>query len=101
AFLSQAPPMVPFRSMLLILRGGPESLAPRAYRKPIFPIALLHSFIALSRRTITSCSTSSVTRSLPHSRRCVLPSHFAAISRLYHRRRVSGVTRAAISLRRL
>src|SRR5262249_4925333 len=41
AFLSQAPPMVPFRSMLLILRGGPESLAPRAYRKPIFPIALL------------------------------------------------------------
>src|SRR6266571_2407984 len=28
----------PFRSMLLTLRGGPESLAPRAHRIPVYPI---------------------------------------------------------------
>src|SRR5438093_6263386 len=28
----------PFRSMLLTLRGGPESFAPRAHRIPIYPI---------------------------------------------------------------
>src|SRR5713101_3680451 len=32
------PRMAPFRSMLLTLRGGPESLAPRAHRIPVYPM---------------------------------------------------------------
>src|SRR2546427_8477878 len=42
----------PFRSMLLTLRGGPESLAPRAHRIPVYPIVFPHSSIVLSRRTV-------------------------------------------------
>src|SRR5437667_12237821 len=30
------PRMAPFRSMLLTLRGGPESLAPRAHQIPVY-----------------------------------------------------------------
>ena len=41
----------PFRSMLLTLRGGPESFAPRAHRIPVYPIVFPHSSIVLSRRT--------------------------------------------------
>src|SRR5215510_4492336 len=32
------PRMVPFRSMLLTLRGGPQCLAPRAHRVPVYPM---------------------------------------------------------------
>src|SRR2546422_3698753 len=42
----------PFRSMLLTLRGGPESLAPRAHRIPVYPMVFPHSYIVLSRRTV-------------------------------------------------
>src|SRR6266702_2694360 len=42
----------PFRSMLLTLRGGPESFAPRAHRIPVYPIVFPHSSIVLSRRTV-------------------------------------------------
>src|SRR6266705_1788315 len=42
----------PFRSMLLTLRGGPESLAPRAHRIPVYPMVFPHSSIVLSRRTV-------------------------------------------------
>src|SRR2546422_11355734 len=46
AFLSQATSSwrlasssrLPFRSMLLTLRGGPESLAPRAHQIPVSPM---------------------------------------------------------------
>ena len=38
--------------MLLTLRGGPESLAPRAHRIPVYPIVFPHSSIVLSRRTV-------------------------------------------------
>src|SRR5215813_13447686 len=31
--------MVPFRSMLLTLRGGPQCLAPRAHRVAVYPMA--------------------------------------------------------------
>src|SRR6266446_8543437 len=41
----------PFRSMLLTLRGGPESLAPRAHRIPVYPMVFPHSYTVLSRRT--------------------------------------------------
>jgi hypothetical protein len=44
---------------------------------------------------MTNCSTSSATRGLPSCRRCVLPSNFCAISRLYQRRSVSGVAMVA------
>src|SRR3989449_6128211 len=42
----------PFRSMLLTLRGGPESLAPRAHRIPVYPMVFPHSYTVLSRRTV-------------------------------------------------
>src|SRR5262249_25429427 len=32
------PRMVPFRSMLLTLRGGPQCLAPRAHRVPVYRV---------------------------------------------------------------
>src|SRR6266852_3092977 len=46
AFLSQATSSwrlasssrLPFRSMLLTLRGGPQCLAPRAHRIPVYPM---------------------------------------------------------------
>src|SRR5713226_6400788 len=34
------PRMLPFRSMLLTLRGGPQCLAPRAHRIPVYPMVL-------------------------------------------------------------
>ena len=43
--------MTPFRSMLLTLQSGLESLAPRAQRVPAYSQVLRHSSIALSRRT--------------------------------------------------
>jgi hypothetical protein len=47
--------MVPFRSMLLTLRGGPESLAPRAHRIPVYPMGFyFHSYMPLARRTPSS-----------------------------------------------
>src|SRR5881628_3042031 len=42
----------PFRSMLLTLRGGPESFAPRAHRIPVYPMVFPHSSTVLSRRTV-------------------------------------------------
>src|SRR6266446_6095458 len=41
----------PFRGMLLTLRGGPESLAPRAHLVPVYLVVSLHSYMPLSRRT--------------------------------------------------
>src|SRR5213593_2177405 len=38
--------------MLLTLRGGPESFAPRAHRIPVYPMVFPHSSIVLSRRTV-------------------------------------------------
>jgi hypothetical protein len=45
------PLMVPFRSMLLTLWSGPESLAPRAQWIPVYPKVFRHSYLPLSRRT--------------------------------------------------
>src|SRR6266700_4918641 len=55
----------PFRSMLLTLRGGPESLAPRAHRIPVYPIVFPHSSIVLSRRTVRTWYSSIPTSLLP------------------------------------
>src|SRR5438477_11318094 len=55
----------PFRSMLLTLRGGPESLAPRAHRIPVYPIVFPHSSIVLSRRTVRTWYSSMPTSPLP------------------------------------
>ena len=43
--------MTPFRSMLLTLQSGLQSLAPRAQSVPAYAQVLRHSSIALSRRT--------------------------------------------------
>src|SRR6266700_5364598 len=55
----------PFRSMLLTLRGGPESLAPRAHRIPVYPMVFPHSSIVLSRRTVRTWYASMPTSPLP------------------------------------
>src|SRR6266568_5282050 len=55
----------PFRSMLLTLRGGPESLAPRAHRIPVYPIVFPHSSIVLSRRTVRTWYSSIPASPLP------------------------------------
>src|SRR3989442_378774 len=55
----------PFRSMLLTLRGGPESLAPRAHRIPVYPIVFPHSSIVLSRRTVRTWYASMPASLLP------------------------------------
>src|SRR6266704_1829198 len=55
----------PFRSMLLTLRDGPESLAPRAHRIPVYPIVFPHSYIVLSRRTVRTWYSSIPTSLLP------------------------------------
>src|SRR2546422_2671244 len=55
----------PFRSMLLTLRGGPESLAPRAHRIPVYPMVFPHSSIVLSRRTVRTWYSSMPTSPLP------------------------------------
>src|SRR5256712_2990002 len=55
----------PFRSMLLTLRGGPESLAPRAHRIPVYPIVFPHSSIVLSRRPVRTLYSSMSTSLLP------------------------------------
>src|SRR2546428_12597813 len=60
----------PFRSMLLTLRGDPESLAPRAHRIPVYPMAFPHSSIVLSRRTGRnwySCMPTSLLPLLKHA----------------------------------
>ena len=43
--------MTPFRSMLLTVRSGLQSFAPRAQSVPAYTQVLRHSSIALSRRT--------------------------------------------------
>ena len=43
--------MTPFRSMLLTLQSGLQSLTPRAQSVPAYAQVLRHSSIALSRRT--------------------------------------------------
>ena len=43
----------PFRTMLLTARGGPRCLGPKAYGVPVHLIAFLHSYFALSRRTVS------------------------------------------------
>src|SRR3989454_11286956 len=55
----------PFRSMLLTLRGGPESLAPRAHRIPVYPMVFPHSSIVLSRRTVRTWYSSIPASLLP------------------------------------
>src|SRR5439155_23529276 len=55
----------PFRSMLLTLRGGPESFAPRAHRIPVYPMVFPHSSIVLSRRTVRTWYASMPTSPLP------------------------------------
>src|SRR6266567_4288367 len=55
----------PFRSMLLTLRGGPESLAPRAHRIPVYPMVFPHSSIVLSRRTVRTWYSSMPTSPFP------------------------------------
>src|SRR5437867_5465998 len=45
------PRTAPFRAMLLTARGGPRCLGSKAYEVPVYLIALLHSYFALSRRT--------------------------------------------------
>src|SRR6266702_15188 len=55
----------PFRSMLLTLRGGPESFAPRAHRIPVYPIVFPHSSIVLSRRTVRTWYSSIPASPLP------------------------------------
>src|SRR5882724_6072747 len=55
----------PFRSMLLTLRGGPESLAPRAHRIPVYPMVFPHSSIVLSRRTVRTWYASMPASPLP------------------------------------
>src|SRR6266446_1142709 len=51
--------------MLLTLRGGPESLAPRAHRIPVYPMVFPHSYTVLSRRTVRSWYSSIPTSPLP------------------------------------
>src|SRR5213594_2124664 len=55
----------PFRSMLLTLRGGPESFAPRAHRIPVYPMVFPHSSTVLSRRTVRTWYASMPTSPLP------------------------------------
>jgi hypothetical protein len=55
----------PFRSMLLTLRGGPESLAPRAHRIPVYPMVFPHSYTVLSRRTVRTWYSSMPVSPLP------------------------------------
>src|SRR6266516_8144749 len=55
----------PFRSMLLTLRGGPESFAPRAHRIPVYPMVFPHSSTVLSRRTVRTWYSSIPTSLLP------------------------------------
>src|SRR6266702_8254719 len=55
----------PFRSMLLTLRSGPESLAPRAHRIPVYPMMFPHSSIVLSRRTVRTWYSSIPASLLP------------------------------------
>src|SRR6266446_4864387 len=55
----------PFRSMLLTLRGGPESLAPRAHRIPVYPMVFPHSYTVLSRRTVRTWYASMPASPLP------------------------------------
>src|SRR6266705_6972998 len=55
----------PFRSMLLTLRGGPESLAPRAHRIPVYPMVFPHSYTVLSRRTVRTWYSSIPASPLP------------------------------------
>ena len=43
--------MTPFRSMLLTVQSGLQSLAPRAQSVPAYAQVLRHSYLALSRRT--------------------------------------------------
>src|SRR5438132_12015136 len=47
------PRTAPFRAMLLTARGGPRCLGSRAYEVPVYLIAFLHSYFALSRRTVS------------------------------------------------
>src|SRR3989454_10499822 len=55
----------PFRSMLLTLRGGPESFAPRAHRIPVYPMVFPHSYTVLSRRTVRTWYSSIPASPLP------------------------------------
>src|SRR6266568_2152581 len=72
AFLSQATSSwrlasssrLPFRSMLLTLRGGPESLAPRAHQIPVslmvFSTFLCRAFTAHEAGIVRQAGTSAV-----------------------------------------
>ena len=52
-FLETCLPLTaPFRAMLLTLMSGHQRLGSRAHRVPVYPMAFLHSYFALSRRTV-------------------------------------------------
>src|SRR5262244_169535 len=63
------PRMVPFRSMLLTLRGGPQCLAPRAHRVPVYPMAfstfLYRAFTAHITIAILGVLLGGIRRCLP------------------------------------
>src|SRR5215831_10004562 len=69
------PRMVPFRSMLLTLRGGPQCLAPRAHRVPVYPMVfstfLYRAFTAHIMVAVAGVLISGIWRSLglQHTRR--------------------------------
>src|SRR5262249_40824962 len=62
------PRMVPFRSMLLTLRGGPQCLAPRAHRVPVYPMVfstfLYRAFTAHIAVTIAGVLLAGLARGL-------------------------------------
>ena len=65
--------MTPFKSMLLTLQSGLQSLAPRAQSVPAYAQVLRHSSMTLSRRTrITWWSISATHRKPPEVRICRL-----------------------------
>src|SRR5712691_7083336 len=72
--------MAPFRSMLLTLRSGPESLAPTARQVPVYlmvvilhiPMPCLHGAASCRRRLWRSASTATIDSA---SRPDVCPPH--------------------------
>jgi len=53
---------VPFRTMLLTVRGGPHCLGPRAHGVPVYPKVLRHSSMILHGATNDRCSNGSAQR---------------------------------------
>jgi hypothetical protein len=81
------PRMMPFRGMLLTLRGGPQCLAPKAHQAPVYLKVKRHSSMPLARRTRsctqgTRCCTRPVSSVSVTSRMVYISSNSPMCSRI-------------------